>query len=129
MRLIPAQYVKPFVKTNKNDFIDAEAIAEAVAGPRCALCRSRARTVGYAVAASGARTLDNASDGGGEPDPWLAAGARHHGADGKVPSRCSLAGDSGGRSTIAVGSTCACCWSQLKQELEQLAATVEEAES
>ena len=32
-RLIPAQYVKPFVKTNKNDFIDAEAIAEAVCRP------------------------------------------------------------------------------------------------
>jgi transposase len=32
-RLMPAQYVKPYVKTNKNDFIDAEAIAEAVARP------------------------------------------------------------------------------------------------
>lgn len=32
-RLMPAQYVKPFVKTNKNDFIDAEAIAEAVSRP------------------------------------------------------------------------------------------------
>ena len=30
MRLIPAQFVKPFVKSNKNDFVDAEAIAEAV---------------------------------------------------------------------------------------------------
>ena len=30
MRLIPAQFVKPYRKTNKNDFIDAEAIAEAV---------------------------------------------------------------------------------------------------
>jgi transposase len=29
-RLIPAQFVKPYRKTNKNDFIDAEAIAEAV---------------------------------------------------------------------------------------------------
>jgi len=29
-RLIPAQFVKPYVKSNKNDFIDAEAIAEAV---------------------------------------------------------------------------------------------------
>src|SRR5215471_840174 len=28
--LIPAQFVKPFVKSNKNDFADAEAIAEAV---------------------------------------------------------------------------------------------------
>ncbi|HET8668437.1 MAG TPA: IS110 family transposase [Terriglobales bacterium] len=26
VRLIPAQFVKPFVKTNKNDFIDAEAV-------------------------------------------------------------------------------------------------------
>jgi transposase len=30
VRLIPAQFVKPYVKSNKNDFIDAEAIAEAV---------------------------------------------------------------------------------------------------
>src|SRR5664280_11070 len=34
VRLMPAQYVKPYVKTNKNDFIDAEAIAEAVTRPR-----------------------------------------------------------------------------------------------
>ncbi len=33
VRLMPAQYVKPFVKTNKNDYIDAEAIAEAVVRP------------------------------------------------------------------------------------------------
>src|SRR3954452_17621830 len=33
VRLMPAQYVKPYVKTNKNDFIDAEAIAEAVGRP------------------------------------------------------------------------------------------------
>lgn len=33
VRLMPAQYVKPYVKTNKSDFIDAEAIAEAVARP------------------------------------------------------------------------------------------------
>ena len=31
VRLIPAQFVKPFVKSNKNDFVDAEGIAEAVA--------------------------------------------------------------------------------------------------
>jgi transposase len=33
-RLIPAKYVKPYVKTNKNDYIDAEAIAEAVGRAR-----------------------------------------------------------------------------------------------
>ncbi len=30
VRLMAAQFVKPFVKANKNDFVDAEAIAEAV---------------------------------------------------------------------------------------------------
>ncbi len=30
---MPAQYVKPYVKTNKSDYIDAEAIAEAVQRP------------------------------------------------------------------------------------------------
>src|SRR5271156_244584 len=33
VRLMPAQYVKPYVKTNKNDNLDAEAIAEAVQRP------------------------------------------------------------------------------------------------
>ena len=30
VRLIPAQFVKPFVKSNKNNFVDAQAIAEVV---------------------------------------------------------------------------------------------------
>src|ERR1035441_5686505 len=34
VRLMPAQYVKPYVKTNKSDYIDAEAIAEAVGRPK-----------------------------------------------------------------------------------------------
>src|SRR6266568_4452863 len=29
VRLMPAQYVKPYVQTNKSDFLDADAIAEA----------------------------------------------------------------------------------------------------
>jgi transposase len=33
VRLMPAQYVKPYVKTNKSDYIDAEAVAEAVQRP------------------------------------------------------------------------------------------------
>ena len=32
-RLIPAQFVKPFLKSQKNDYLDAEAIAEAVQRP------------------------------------------------------------------------------------------------
>lgn len=33
IRIIPAQFVKPYVKSNKNDIIDAAAIAEAVTRP------------------------------------------------------------------------------------------------
>jgi len=34
VRLIPARYVKPYVKTNQSGYIDAEAIAEAIARPK-----------------------------------------------------------------------------------------------
>ncbi|WP_287236384.1 transposase [Mesorhizobium sp.] len=33
VRLIPAQFVKPYVKSNKSDIINAEAIAEAATRP------------------------------------------------------------------------------------------------
>jgi transposase len=32
-KLMPAQFVKPFRKSNKNDYLDAEAVAEAVQRP------------------------------------------------------------------------------------------------
>ena len=44
VRLIPAQFVKPYRKTNKNDFIDAEAIAEAATKQNMRFGRSRARS-------------------------------------------------------------------------------------
>src|ERR1700728_2425146 len=34
VRLMPARYVKPYVKANKSDYIDAEAMAEAVERPK-----------------------------------------------------------------------------------------------
>ena len=34
VRLMLAQYLKPYLKTNKSDYIDAEAIAEAVGRPK-----------------------------------------------------------------------------------------------
>src|ERR1700730_6340192 len=34
VRLMPAQAVKPYGKSNKNDFLDAEAMAEAVGRPK-----------------------------------------------------------------------------------------------
>ena len=32
VKLIPAQFVRPFVKSNKNDFLDAEAVDHVAAG-------------------------------------------------------------------------------------------------
>src|SRR5499426_428389 len=38
VRLMPPAYVKPYVKRQKNDSTDAEAICEAVTRPKYALC-------------------------------------------------------------------------------------------
>ena len=58
VRLLPAQYVKPFLKGHKNDYRDAEAIAEAVQRPTCTSWRS--------------------ADGCDQSNPWLPDRARHH---------------------------------------------------
>ena len=42
-RLMPAQYVKPYLRGQKNDYRDAEAIAEAVERAENALCRHQIR--------------------------------------------------------------------------------------
>ena len=44
VRLIPAEYVKPFLKGHKSDGRGAEAIAEAVQRPTCRSWRSRLQT-------------------------------------------------------------------------------------
>jgi hypothetical protein len=41
VRLIAAQFVKPFVKSNKNDFLDAEASPKPLNVRTCVLSRSR----------------------------------------------------------------------------------------
>ena len=41
VRLMPPAYVKPYVKRQKNDAADAEAICEAVTRPTCGLSRPR----------------------------------------------------------------------------------------
>ncbi len=43
-KLISPQFVRPFVKSNKNDFIDAEAICEAASRPSMRFVRPRTET-------------------------------------------------------------------------------------
>ena len=44
VRLMPPAYVKPYVKRQKNDAADAEAICEAVSRSTCGLSRPRRRS-------------------------------------------------------------------------------------
>jgi len=59
VRLMPAKDVKAYVKRNKNDAADAEAICEAVRHRPCAFVRIKSgRTAGSVDAASHARCAD-----------------------------------------------------------------------
>ena len=68
VRLIAPAYVKPFIKRQKNDAADAEAICEAASGRVCASFRSRPKSnrrtascsepvISWCVSASSASTL------------------------------------------------------------------------
>jgi transposase len=59
VRLMPAKDVKAYVKRNKNDAADAEAICEAVRRPtmRCVQIKSRCAVCGDSRAASSTRVL------------------------------------------------------------------------
>ena len=74
VRLMPAQYVKPHVKTNKNDYIDAEAIAEAVGRPKMPLYRSRPMTNWICSLCIEYGALGDAWHSSHQLDSWLAAG-------------------------------------------------------
>ena len=69
VRLMPPGYVKPYVKRQKNDAADAEAICEAVTGPTCASWRSRHPISRAADAAPDAAALHPAADRRDQRDP------------------------------------------------------------
>ncbi len=60
MRLLAAQDVKPYVKTNKSDYIDAEAIAEKVGRPRMPFAPIKSDDQLDLQSASGTGALDDA---------------------------------------------------------------------
>jgi transposase len=72
VRLIPAQYVKPFLKGHKNDYRDAEAIAEAVQRPTMNFVANQdAGADGPAGFASRALAPRGATDGCEQSNPRL----------------------------------------------------------
>ena len=90
VRLIAAQFVKPFVKSNKNDFVDAEAIAEAVERKNMRFVPIKTDDQLDLQAIHRVRDrLDLAAHGSHQPDTSVPAGARH--------GLCAEAGEAQGR--------------------------------
>ncbi len=82
VRLMPAQYVKAYVKRNKNDAADAEAICEAVVGRRCASSRSRRRAASSSTAAPRPRAAGSPANNAGECFARASGGVRRDRAAG-----------------------------------------------
>ena len=78
VRLIPAQFVRPFVKSNKNDYRDAEAIAEAVERENMRFVPIKTEDqLDSASSASSARPPGGPADQRDQSDSGLPAGAWH----------------------------------------------------
>src|SRR5262245_6330119 len=85
VRLIPAQYVKPFLKGHKNDYRDAEAIAESRAAPDHALRGDQDTGAdGPAGIASCAFAPREPTHGPDQPNSRLPDRARHYRAPGRL---------------------------------------------
>ena len=92
VRLIPAQYVKPFLKGHKNDYRDAEAIAEAVQRPTMSFVAIKTpEQMDLLGLASGALASGQPAHGRDQPDPRLPSRARHHRAPGARALAAGLA--------------------------------------
>ena len=71
VRLMAPQFVKPYVKTNKNDAADAEAILRGCGSTEHALRSSEeCRAAVGPRPASGAARVCAGTHGAGKPDPW-----------------------------------------------------------
>ena len=70
-RIIPAIYVKPFVKGQKNDYNDAEAIAEAALRPNLRTVREDPGSARSTGVSSRAVAAGLSQDGDDQSDPGL----------------------------------------------------------
>src|SRR5215468_5656332 len=82
-RLMPAKYVRPYCKGEKNDYRDAEAIAEAVQRPTMKFVATKtADQLRSASAASGASATGEPAHRNHQSDPRVPVGAWNCGAAG-----------------------------------------------
>ncbi len=88
-RLMPAKYVRPYSKGQKNDYRDAEAIAEAVTRPTMKFVATK--TVEQLDMQAMHRVRDrlvSRCTGGHQPDPRLPSGAWYRGTQGRRAAAC-----------------------------------------
>ena len=91
VRLMSPEYVQPYVKSQKTDGRDAEAIAEAATRPTMRLVSSRARATRSAGAAPGTRATHRGADQADQSIARSAARARGNPAQTSRPSAASTA--------------------------------------
>ena len=91
-RLMSPHFVKPYVKSNKNDANDAEAICEAVGRPSMRFVPNKKHlAAGRAGAASHSRPAHQVAHGAGQRDPRPACRVRDRGYQrhrALAPRRC-----------------------------------------
>jgi transposase len=82
VRLMSPEYVRPYVKAQKNDDLDAEAIAEAASRPTMRFVEVKPGSIGHLGATSRARTAGVGAHRADQPFTRFAAGAWDRGAAG-----------------------------------------------
>ena len=96
VRLISPQFVKPYVKGNKNDANDAEAICEAVGRPNMRFVPVKsAEQPRCPGPAPGAQWVSEGADSPGQSAAWLVGRVRDRHRQGLGPASQALAGDLG----------------------------------
>ena len=105
VRLMAPQFVKPYVKSNKNDAADAEAICEAVARPNMRFVPiKKRRAAGGVVAASSAPGIRQGAHRAGQSDPRPAGRVRAGHAARHRPHRQAGTGAARGCQQRAAGA-------------------------
>lgn len=90
IRLMSPEYVRPYVKANKNEITTPRHRRSRDAADHALLPGQERRAVGHPVPASGALAIGVAAHGSDQPSARPAAGARHRrGAGAAQAGRCS----------------------------------------
>ena len=131
-RLMPAKYVRPYSKGQKNDFRDAEAIAEAVQRPTMKFVATKTADQ------LDLQALHRVRERSGQPayrchqsDPRLPLGAWDRGAAGATVLACRVAGHSGDTAEVLsprmvhLIEDLAGDWRRLDERIEGLSGEIE----